>query len=97
MEGMMVVGAATFALEITDGMTLKDKRAVVRSLLDRVRSRFNVSAAEVGQLDSVRHATLAVVAVANEEARVQRVLQKVADLVEGEPRAVVLEFYTEML
>ncbi len=76
-------------LEITDGVTLKDKRQVIRSLLDRMR-RFNVSAAEVGDNDSVRYATLAAVAVANDARFLDEMMAKLADLVEGEPRVAVM-------
>lgn len=91
------IAALSVELEITDGLTLKDKRHVVRSLLDRVRGRFNVSAAEVGDLDSPRYATLAVVAVANSHGFVDEVLARVADLIESEPRVMVLSRDLEFL
>jgi uncharacterized protein len=93
----MYVSAEVFYLEITDGITLKDKRQVVRSLLDRARSRFHVAAAEIAQLDSPRYATIAVVTVSNDETQNARVLEAVARMVEGETRAVVLERNVEHL
>jgi hypothetical protein len=94
---MWFVGAGTIELEITDSLTLKDKRQVVRALLDRVRARFNVAAAEVDHLDSPRFATLALAAVANDQAHVHQVLEKAVDLVESEPRAAVLDYEIQML
>jgi uncharacterized protein YlxP (DUF503 family) len=88
---MMHIGAETFELEITDGITLKDKRQVIRSLLDRARVRFRVAAAEIDQLDSPRWATIAVVTVANDQVHANQVLEAVAQLVESEPRVMVLE------
>jgi uncharacterized protein YlxP (DUF503 family) len=93
----MHIAALVVRLEITDGLTLKDKRHVVRSLLDRIRGRFNVSAAEVGENDSVRYAQLAAVAVSNERVHLDRVMAKVGDLIEGEPRAVVISRDIEFL
>jgi len=93
----MFIGSATIELEITDGQTLKDKRQVVRSVLDRLRSRFNVSAAEVGQLDSRQYATIAIVTVANDQAFVHEVLSKANNLVESEPRALVVNCEVEIL
>jgi uncharacterized protein YlxP (DUF503 family) len=86
----MHIAALVVELEITDGRTLKDKRQVVRSLLDRIRSRFNVSAAEVARNDSVRYASLAAVGVSNDRAYLDGLMARVADLIEGEPRASVL-------
>lgn len=93
----MHIAALCVELEITDGRTLKDKRQVIRGLLDRVRGRFNVSAAELGRNDSVRYATLAVAAVANERTFLDRVMAHVADLIESEPRVVVLSRELEFL
>ena len=92
----MHIGVETFYLEITDGLTLKDKRQVVRSLLDRARARFHVAAAEIDQLDSPRFATIAVATLSNEKAVVNRALEQIAHMVEGEPRAVVLERNIEL-
>jgi uncharacterized protein YlxP (DUF503 family) len=86
----MQIAALLVRLEITDGLTLKDKRQVIRSLLERLRARFNVSAAEVEDNDSVRFATLGVVAVANERTFLDRMMSRAADLIEAEPRVVVL-------
>lgn len=87
----MHIGVETFFLEITDGITLKDKRQVVRSLLDRARSRFRVAAAEVDHLDAPNFATIACVTVSNDQAVANQVLETVAQMVESEPRALVLE------
>jgi len=91
------IASLVIELEIGDGVTLKDKRHVVRSLLDRIRGRFNVGAAEVDHLDSVRFATIAMVGVANEHRFLNEMMSKVANLVEGEPRVVVLDQSLEFL
>jgi len=93
----MHLASLLIELEISDGVTLKDKRHVVRSLLDRIRGRFNVGAAEVDHLDSVRFATIAMVGVANEHRFLNEMMSKVANLVEGEPRVVVLDQSLEFL
>jgi uncharacterized protein YlxP (DUF503 family) len=93
----MHLASLVIELEISDGVTLKDKRHVVRSLLDRVRGRFNVGAAEVDHLDSVRYSTIAMVGVANEHRFLNEMMSKVANLVEGEPRVVVLDQTLEFL
>ena len=93
----MHIVALRVRVEITSGLTLKDKRQVIRSLLDRIRSRFNVSAAEVGENDSVRYAELAAAAVANDRPFLDRVIGKVVDLIESEPRVVLLEQEIEFL
>jgi uncharacterized protein YlxP (DUF503 family) len=42
------IGAAVVSIKISEAASLKDRRQVVRSLLERVRSRCNASAADIG-------------------------------------------------
>jgi uncharacterized protein YlxP (DUF503 family) len=57
-----------------------------------VRSRFNVSIAEVGYLEEWQRATLAVACVSNEAKRVDEVLNKVVDLIEGHGLALLVDY-----
>lgn len=93
----MHVGVVTVELEVTDAMTLKDKRQVMRSLLARIRNAFNVSAAEVGHLDAHTLATIGIAAVANEKAYVNGMLEKVVDLIERESRVVLIDYSLEFV
>jgi uncharacterized protein YlxP (DUF503 family) len=86
----MVLGTLTARLLVRESRTLKDKRQVVRSILDRVRSGFNVSAAEVDTHDDVKVATLAFAAVGFEYAAVQNVLQQIAEALRKHPVAEYL-------
>ena len=86
----MVVGTLEVRLLVRESRTLKDKRQVVRSVLDRVRAGFNVSAAEVDTHDDVKVATLAFAAVGFETASVQNVLQQIAEALRRHPVAEYL-------
>ena len=86
----MVIGTLSARLLVRESRTLKDKRQVVRSVLDRMRAAFNVSAAEVDTHDDVKVATLGFSAVGFEHAAVQGVLQKIADALRVHPVAEYL-------
>jgi uncharacterized protein YlxP (DUF503 family) len=86
----MVIGCLTARLLVRESRTLKDKRQVVRSVLDRVRAGFNVSAAEVGTHDDVKVATLGFAAVGFETAAVQGVLGQIAEALRRHPVAEYL-------
>ena len=86
----MIIGSLTVRLLVRESRTLKDKRQVVRSVLDRMRGTFNVSAAEVDTHDDVKLATLAFAAVGFETAAVQGVLQKIAEALRVHPVAEYL-------
>jgi uncharacterized protein len=86
----MIVGTLEVRLLVRESRTLKDKRQVVRSILDRMRGGFNVSAAEVDTHDDVKVATLGFAAVGFETAAIQGVLQKIADALRVHPVAEYL-------
>ncbi len=88
----MVVGTCRLELRIPHTSSLKGKRQVLRSIKDRVRSRFNVAIAEVGYLEEWQRATLAVACVSNEAKRVDEVLNKVVDLIEGHGLALLVDY-----
>jgi uncharacterized protein YlxP (DUF503 family) len=77
----MFVGVLRLTLHLPDPGSLKSKRHLVRSAIDRVRARFNVSAAEVAENDLWQRSVLGVCAVGNDHAFVNEVLDKVADFV----------------
>lgn len=86
----MVIGSLSVRLLVRESRTLKDKRQVVRSILDRVRSGFNVSAAEVDTHDDVKVATLGFAAVGFENAAVRGVLQQISEALRKHPVAEYL-------
>ncbi|MCS7263751.1 MAG: DUF503 domain-containing protein [Armatimonadetes bacterium] len=90
------VGLGTIELLIPDSQSLKDKRQVIRSILDRIRSRFNVSACEADHLDDWQRATLAFAVVANEKNFVHESLMHIAELVESDGRVVIEDLSVEV-
>lgn len=91
-----IVGLLTIDITVPGSMTLKDKRSVVKSLVDRLGNRFNISVAQTDRLDSVRRATLSIAHVSNDRDRVQQVLEKVRQMVEREPDTVLDSVSTEL-
>jgi uncharacterized protein YlxP (DUF503 family) len=72
----MHVGLLRVTLHIPAARSLKDRRAVLRKAIDRVRARFNVSAAEVGDSDHWQIATIAVTVVSKDKTLIEEVLGK---------------------
>lgn len=93
----MHIGTLTITLYLHDTESLKDKRQILKSLLATARQKFNISIAEVDDMDLWRRATVGVACVANDGAFVNAVLDKVLDHFESEPRIEVGEVEMEML
>jgi len=63
----MFIGSVVFDLHIPYANSLKSKRMVVKSFKEKLRSKFNVSVAEIGGQDTWQTAQIAVVTVAQDE------------------------------
>jgi uncharacterized protein YlxP (DUF503 family) len=87
----MVVGLLRVTLHIPEAQSLKDRRSAVRRAVERVRARFNVSIAEVGDLSRWQIATLAVAAVSNDRSHVNEVLDRVTSTIANAGAALVTQ------
>jgi len=83
----MHVGSLRVRLLLRQSQSLKDKRQVGRSVLDRLRSSFHVAAAEVDALDDIKVIVLGFAAVANEVKAVQSTLEAVSNALRSHPVA----------
>jgi uncharacterized protein YlxP (DUF503 family) len=73
----MPVGLLTLEIHLPYSHSLKEKRAVLRKVRDRLRSRFNVAVAELDHRDVWQVATLGVVSVSDSQPLLEAVFQDV--------------------
>jgi hypothetical protein len=78
----VLVALERFDLRIPACHSLKEKRHVVKTLTNAIRSSFNVSVAEVDHQDLWQRATLGVAAVGAQEYHLRKVLHEVEKLVD---------------
>ncbi len=93
----MFIGVCTIELHIPDSDSLKTKRQSLRSLKDRIRSKFNVSVAEVADNDLWQKVSLAVAAVSNDKSHLNQTLDHVLNLVRSVPELSLLDYHIEIL
>ncbi len=93
----MIVGICTVELFIPDGHSLKAKRQVLLSLKHRLRGKFNVSVAEVGDQDLWQKAVLGIACVANEKTHVNQVLDQALNLIRAVPNLEMVRSQIELL
>jgi uncharacterized protein len=73
----MPVGVLTLEIQLPYAHSLKDKRSVLQSLRNRLRSRFNVAVAELDHQDVWQRATLGVTSISNSQLMLESVFQQV--------------------
>lgn len=79
----MIVASARYELLVSSSSSLKDKRQVIRGLIERLRARFNVSVAEIGGQDSWQRAIIGVGCVSSKQHHARRMVDTVTRHVEG--------------
>ncbi|MHC5062517.1 MAG: DUF503 domain-containing protein [Planctomycetota bacterium] len=87
---MLHIGVLQFHLAIPYSASLKDKRSVVKSLKDRLKRHYNVSIAEIDDLDIWNIATLGAVMAGSDVAYINSAMDKLIDTLE-ELREATLE------
>ncbi len=94
----MIVGILTVRLRLPENQSLKGKRQVVKSVIQRVRNRFNVSVAEVEDQDLWQLATIGVGCVSNSTSHVNETLSRVMDFIASSRLdAELLDYEIEIL
>lgn len=86
----MLVGTLLVEVHIPGSTSLKEKRQVVKSIVQRVQNRFNVSIAELNNEDLWQRATIGVAMVGDNQEHIQRKLQLVVNFMDAEPRWEVM-------
>ena len=75
----MVVAVLKISLSIPQADSLKDKRRVLKSVKDKLRNRYNISVAEIGDQDIWKTARLGVAVISTDSGYANGVISKVQD------------------
>lgn len=91
----MVLASALYSLEIPGSRSLKEKRQVLRGVLDRLRQGLRVSAAEVGDQELWNRAEVGAAAACANLASAESLLRAIDDIFGDSPLIVVVDQYSE--
>ena len=93
----MVIGTLEISLRLEGCRSLKDKRQIVRSVLDKARREFQVSIAEVADQKLWGNACIGVATVSNNAKQAESVLQHVVDMLDAHASIEIQSVSKEML
>ncbi|HHV29064.1 DUF503 domain-containing protein [Acetivibrio mesophilus] len=91
----MVIGVCRVVLNINEAFSLKEKRQVVKSIVGRIKSRFNASVAEVGFNDKWKNAVIGISCVSNEAGHADSMMANIVNFIENDGRVVLVDYSTE--
>lgn len=92
----MVVGTLKIGFRLHDNRSLKGKRKVVKSIVDKVKSRFNVSIAEIGSNDIWQKIELGISAVGNDRRHIDSSLNRVLSYIDSLYLAEIVDTQMEI-
>lgn len=93
----MVVGVGSIELLIHNSGSLKTKRQVVKSILGKVRSKFDVSIAEVDHHDKWQRCTVGFAVVTNERGHAHTLVENITAYVEALHIAEIIDSQIEIV
>ncbi|MCL2208626.1 MAG: DUF503 domain-containing protein [Treponema sp.] len=80
----MIVSMIKIIFEIPNAGSIKEKRRVIKSVIDKLYRNFRMSAAEVDLMDSLSFAQIGGALVSNSKVHGETVLQKAYNMIEKE-------------
>lgn len=93
----MVIGVCHLDIMIHDNSSLKGKRQVLRRVIDRVKRKFNVSIAEVGENDKLQRAQVGFCVVGNDKKHINSSLDNIANFIDDLRIADIINSEIEIL
>jgi uncharacterized protein YlxP (DUF503 family) len=87
----MFIGALRLELYMPQCGNLKEKRQVIKSIIDRTRARYNVAVAEIDKQDLWQLSSLGITCVSNSEYAVREMLSRVDRSIRSMGKAEILD------
>jgi len=93
----MVIGYGIISFRLNDCRSLKEKRKVVKSIVNRLRNKFNASVAEVGSNDIYQMAQIGFAVAGNSKKMINSKMDKIVNMAEAFGLAEMIDSEMEMV
>ncbi|MFQ8697749.1 MAG: DUF503 domain-containing protein, partial [Peptoniphilus harei] len=94
---MMRIGICTCEIYIFNANSLKSKRSVVKSIIEKSKNRFNISIAEVGENDKWQKSIIAFSTISNDQRLVEETIEKVINFFDSYSEIEIINIKREIL
>ncbi|MCR2043140.1 DUF503 domain-containing protein [Anaerosalibacter massiliensis] len=93
----MIIGSCTLKLIIYESNSLKDKRQILKSIIAKIQSRFNVSIAEIDLNDSWQTSLIGFACVTNNTSHANQIVSNVLKFIDRDSRVEIIDYNIEIL
>ena len=94
---MALIGVSVFELHLPHARSLKDKRSVIKGLVERLHQRHRFSIAETDHQDLRQRAELTLAVVGSRQGAIERTLEQARRTIDEEPAAMLSRWEPEIL
>lgn len=93
----MIIGICQIDILIFEANSLKEKRHVLKSIIERLKSRFNISVSEVDYHELWNRSSIGISVVSNEKIYCEMVIDKVIKFIDNDERVEIVSSNKEIL
>ena len=93
----MITGTCQLELRIYEADSLKGKRRVIKSIMEKLKCRFNISIAEIGLNDLWKSSIIGFACVSNKTDHVNEIISKVIKFIDGDSRVEIVDEIIEII
>lgn len=93
----MIIGICTCEIFIFNANSLKSKRSVVKSIIEKSKNRFNISIAAVGENDKWQKSIIAFSTISNDQKIVEETIEKVINFFDSYSEIEIINIKREIL
>ena len=93
----MFIGTLKFEIIIPGSSSLKDKRRIIQSLQNKIKSKFNVSIAEIDYQDKWQRAVIGLCFVNSEKKEIESIREKIKEIVFNNTDIMVINELSEII
>lgn len=93
----MIIGICRIEMLIYDSNSLKEKRQVIKSVIERIKHRYNVSIAEEDKHDTWNIGVIGMAVIGNDSKFIDKTIMKIIDFIDGDHRVEIIEQEIEIM
>lgn len=85
----MPVAVSVFELHVPHARSLKEKRRVIKSMIERIHNRYRVSIAETAHHDLHQRSEISIAVVHSSSHHLEQIMERIRETVDSTPEAVL--------
>lgn len=93
----MMIGSCEIEILIYESNSLKEKRQVIKSIIERIKSKFNASVAEVGFNELWNKSLIGIAVVSNNKSLCDASISRIISFIDNDERVEIINCYKEII